>query len=201
MWWLWWPTGSSHLHLGDLESCEWLDAPHRHHRIWGQNILLSSHVAGSYFKCTVGLLDIFLGDYKIFLLFLRATSPSWAVCWCRALSVCGQSIKKVMQRWRTWLGLSPCRGTYSCMRRPCCSASGGRRTAKVTRKLHRTASNTPSVYVCFGAFKKSVLTKLDKVWQLFCYSCYRWVQWASQRMLKETIRNLKFGAIQGMKFL
>lgn len=47
-------------------------------------------------------------------------------------------------RWRTWPGLSPCRGTCSCMTRCCCSVRNERRPPTDTRRPRPTASNTRS---------------------------------------------------------
>lgn len=87
---------------------------------------------------------------------LRVTWVSWVSYWCRAPSVCGQNTRKATLRWKTWPVSSPCRGTFSSTRRPCSSASAGRRTERATRKPRRTASNTPWAWVhCSPRRKRS----------------------------------------------
>lgn len=72
----------------------------------------------------------------------RVIWTTWVSCSCKALSTCGQTIRKVTIKSRTWRASSPCRGTSSCTIRWFCFARSVRRTRMAMRNPHPTVSST-----------------------------------------------------------
>lgn len=75
-------------------------------------------------------------------------------------------------RWRTWPGLSPCRGTSSCTIRCCCSVRSERRPQTDTRRRLHTALNTHSrsdewfsAYILFQLGFKCMLVSIARTTQ------------------------------------